>query len=176
MSAGDGPTEGEEGDAPGSDDREGGTNAVYRIEVRVVAPVQPTEVTDRVVDAVHNLFPDAEIEREEGRVVGTARSVEHFSDLLHRQEILDTARKQMRSGTYGDSEAPRASESRAAPAPDAIHFELKKLAAFQGVVNFSVGNPDELGDVEVRIQVDEPSVEAFIDAVAPPTEGGEPVR
>jgi predicted RNA binding protein with dsRBD fold (UPF0201 family) len=136
-----------------------GTGAVYRVEVRVVAPVRPTEVTDRVADAVRNLFPDAEVVHEEGRVVGTTRSVERFAALLRRQEILDTARKRLLEGVRGD----------------AVHVELKKLAAFQGVVNFSVGSPDEVGDLEVRVRVEEPSVEAFVDAVAPPTEDGEPV-
>ena len=138
-----------------------GTGAVYRVEVRVVAPVHPTEVTDRVEDAIENLFPDAEIEREAGRVVGTTHSVERFAELLRRQEILDTARERLLDG--GDRSG------------DAIHVELKKLAAFQGVVNFAVGTPDELGELEVRIRVEEPSVEAFVDALAPPTEDGEPV-
>ncbi len=136
-----------------------GDGTVYRVEIRVVAPVRPTEVTDRVVDAVHELFPDAEIARETDRVVGTARSVERFAELLRQQAILDTARERMQAGQYGD----------------AVHVELKKLAAYQGVVNFAVGNPDELGDVEVRFRVEEPAVSEFIDLVAPPTEGGDPV-
>lgn len=153
-----------------------GTGAVYRVEVRVVAPVHPTEVTDRVEDAVENLFPDAEIEREAGRVVGTARSVEQFAELLRRQEILDTARERLLDGRRGESEAPRASGSRTVESSgEAIHVELKKLAAFQGVVNFAVGTSDELGELAVRIRVEEPTVEEFVDAVAPPTEGGEPL-
>ncbi len=136
-----------------------GTGAVYRIEVRVVAPVHPTEVSARVEDAIENLFPDAEIERQEGRVVGTARSVERFAELLRRQEILDTARERLLKGRRGE----------------AIHVDLKKLAAFQGVINFAVGTPDELGELAVRIRVEDPDVETFVDSVAPPTEDGEPV-
>jgi len=154
------------------DDAVEGTGAVYRVEVRVVAPVHPTEVTARVEDAVENLFPDAEIEHEDGRVVGTTRSVEHLAELLRRQEILDTARERLLDGRR---EAPRASERMAEPSGDAIHVDLKKLAAYQGVVNFAVGTPDELGELEVRIRVEEPAVEAFVDAVAPPTEDGEPL-
>jgi predicted RNA binding protein with dsRBD fold (UPF0201 family) len=134
--------------------------SVYRAEVRVVAPVQDTEVPERVADAVRNLFPEAEIELEEGRVVGRTHSLSHFSELLHEQEILDTARKQLFAQQYGD----------------AIHFDLKKLAAFQGVVNFAVGNPDELGDISVRIAVEDPSLAEFVDLVAPPTEEGRPVE
>jgi predicted RNA binding protein with dsRBD fold (UPF0201 family) len=134
--------------------------SVYRAEVRVVAPVQDTEVPERVADAVRNLFPEADIETEDGRVVGHTHSLSHFSELLHEQEILDTARKQLFAQQYGD----------------AIHFDLKKLAAFQGVVNFAVGNPDELGDISVRIAVEDPSLAEFVDLVAPPTEEGRPVE
>jgi predicted RNA binding protein with dsRBD fold (UPF0201 family) len=39
-----------------------------------------------------------------------------------------------------------------------------------------VGNPDELGDIHVEVNVHEPDVEAFIDYFAPRTEDGEPVE
>lgn len=132
---------------------------VYRAEVRVVAPVNDTEVPERVADAITNLFPDAEITEEEGRVVGHTHSLSRFSERLHEQAILDTARAQFFEEQYGS----------------AIHFDLKKLAAYQGVVNFSVGSPDELGDLRVRIGVEELSVEEFVDLIAPPTEDGQPV-
>jgi predicted RNA binding protein with dsRBD fold (UPF0201 family) len=134
-------------------------SAVYRVDVRVIAPVRDTEVPERVADAVRNLFPEADVEFEDDRVVGRSRSLSRFSERLHEQAILDTAREQLFEHQYGD----------------AIHFDLKKLAAYQGVVNFSVGNPDELGDVRVRIRVEHPSVEEFVDLIVPPTEDGEPV-
>ncbi len=43
------------------------------------------------------------------------------------------------------------------------------------MVNFAVGNPDELGELHVRMQVDDPTVEEFVDYVAPPTEDGKPI-
>ena len=43
------------------------------------------------------------------------------------------------------------------------------------MINFAVGNPDELGDMHVRVYVDEPEVEAFVDQIAPRTEEGKPV-
>ncbi|WP_135821884.1 RNA-binding domain-containing protein [Halostella litorea] len=134
-------------------------STAYSVDVRIVAPVKDTEVTDRVADAVTNLFPEAETESRPGEVVATAHSMEQFSELLHRQEILDTARREFFDTLRGDT----------------FSFGLKKQAAFQGVVNFAVGNPDELGDVEVRVTVTQPTAEAFIDHVAPPTEGGEPL-
>ena len=85
--------------------------------------------------------------------------MERFSELLHEQEILDTARKRFLESREGDT----------------FSFDLKKQAAFEGVVNFAVGNPDELGDIHVRVRVEEPSVEEFVDHIAPPTEEGKPV-
>ncbi|MFB6131567.1 MAG: RNA-binding domain-containing protein [Salinigranum sp.] len=133
---------------------------IYSASVRVVAPVRDTEVTDRVADAIRNVFPGAEVTHEAGRLVGVAHSLDHLSELLHRQEILDTARREF---------AARATD-------EGFSFALKKQAAFQGVVNFSVGNPDELGDIEVHVTVDDPSVEEFVDYVAPPTEDGVPIE
>jgi predicted RNA binding protein with dsRBD fold (UPF0201 family) len=133
---------------------------IYSIDVTVEAPVRETEVADRVADAVRNLFPDAELRREPDRFVGESHSLDAFSDVLHEQEILDTARRQFFDGTDEDG----------------FEFALKKQPAFEGVVNFAVGSEDELGDISVRVDVREPDVETFIDAVAPPTEEGRPVE
>jgi predicted RNA binding protein with dsRBD fold (UPF0201 family) len=132
---------------------------IYSIDVQITAPVRDTEVPDRIADAITNVFPDADVEERHGEIVAETHSVEHFSELLHRQEILDTARGEFFSDRRGDT----------------LSFSLKKQAAFQGVVNFAVGNPDELGDIHVRIRVTEPTVEEFVDHVAPPTEEGKPV-
>jgi predicted RNA binding protein with dsRBD fold (UPF0201 family) len=133
---------------------------VYSVDVQVTAPVMSTEVTDRVRDAVTNLFPEADITEGHGELVGEAHGLERFSELLHEEEILDTARGQFLADHRGDTFA----------------FDLKKQAAFQGVVNFAVGEPAELGDIHVRVTVREPSVEAYIDHVAPPTEDGRPIE
>lgn len=133
---------------------------IYRIEASIRVPVEDTEVTDRVEDAVRNLFPNADLRTEEGRIVGTTHSLDHFSELLHRQEILDTARSEFfarQSGQY-------------------FSFSLKKQVAFQGVVNFAVGETDELGEIDVEVRVDDPDVESYIDHVAPPTEEGRPIE
>ncbi|MFB6122605.1 MAG: coaE operon protein [Haloferacaceae archaeon] len=132
---------------------------IYSVDVRVVAPVRDTEVTARVADAVCNLFPAADVSEEPGRIVAETHSLDGFSERLHEQEILDTARKEF---------LRRADD-------EGFSFSLKKQAAFECVVNFSVGNPDELGDVEVHVTVRDPDVETLIDYVAPPTEEGRPV-
>jgi hypothetical protein len=135
-------------------------SVVYSVDVTITAPVMDTEVTERVKDAVLNIFPEAELTERHGEVVGEAHSMEHFSELLHEQEILDTARNQFFDGVRSDG----------------FEFALKKQAAFVGVVNFAVGNPGELGEITVRVDVREPGVEAYVDHVAPPTEDGRPIE
>jgi predicted RNA binding protein with dsRBD fold (UPF0201 family) len=134
-------------------------STVYSVDVEATAPVYDTEVTDRVADAIRRIFPNAEIEEGHGELRATTHDLEHFSELLHRQEILDTARGVF----FGSLEA------------DTFAFDLKKQAAFEEVVNFSVGDPDELGEIHVRVRVNDPDAESYIDHVAPPTEDGTPV-
>lgn len=132
---------------------------IYSVDIRITAPVNDTEIAARIEDAIENVFPGAEVKSGGEKLVAEAHSVEHFSELLHRREILDTARGEFFSGREGNT----------------LSFDLKKQAAFQGVVNFAVGNPDELGELHVRMQVDDPTVEEFVDYVAPPTEDGKPI-
>ena len=132
---------------------------VYSVDVRIETPVNETEVTDRVIDAVRRLFPEVELSHDREGIVAETHSLERFSDLLHEQEILDTARREFLSAADDDG----------------FRFRLKKQAAFEGLVNFAVGNPDELGDITVTVTVREPSVREYVDHVAPPTEGGAPV-
>ena len=132
---------------------------MYSVDVQVTVPVNDTEVTGRVTDAVHNLFPEAELESHPGELVGTCHSMEQFSERLHEQAILDTARRAFFDGQNGNS----------------FSFRLKKQAAFRGVINFAVGTESELGDIHVRVRVNEPDVESYVDHVAPPTEKGRPV-
>ncbi|WP_207586337.1 RNA-binding domain-containing protein [Halomontanus rarus] len=134
---------------------------IYRVDVEITAPVFDTEVTARVADAIANVFPNADLEESHGEIRATAHSLEHFSDLLHRQEILDTARGEFFGNREGD---------------DTFTFALKKQAAFEDRVNFSVGEPDELGEIAVRVRVQEPTLEEYVDHVAPPTEDGRPIE
>jgi predicted RNA binding protein with dsRBD fold (UPF0201 family) len=132
---------------------------IYSIDAESTGPVRDTEVTDRVTDAVTNLFPGATPEHSHGELRATVHDLATFSECLHKQEILDTARGVFFDNLRGDS----------------FWFRVKKQAAFQGVVNFVVDDPGELGAITVRVRVEEPSVEEFIDQVAPPTEDGRPV-
>lgn len=130
----------------------------YQIDVRLEAPINPTEVPERVVETIMTLFPKADVETTADRVTAETHDVSHFRKRLFEQRILDTARSEF-FGNRG---------------PNGFSFELKKQAARNDVVNFAVGNPDELGDVQVAITVREPDVEEFIDFLAPSTEAGEP--
>ncbi|AGB33475.1 hypothetical protein C488_18008 [Natrinema pellirubrum DSM 15624] len=132
---------------------------IYRVDVEITAPIYDTEVTGRVVDAVANIFPNADVEEEFGEVRGEAHALDHFSDLLHQQEILDTARGEFFANRDGET----------------FTFALKKQAAFEGHANFSVGDSDELGEISVRVRVEAPSLEEYVDHIAPPTEDGRPV-
>jgi predicted RNA binding protein with dsRBD fold (UPF0201 family) len=133
---------------------------IYRVDVDITAPVYDTEVTARVADAVANVFPNASLEERHGEIRGETHSLDHFSDLLHRQEILDTARSEFFANRDGQT----------------FSFALKKAAAFEGRINFAVGETDELGEITVRVRVVEPSLEEYVDHVAPPTEDGRPIE
>jgi predicted RNA binding protein with dsRBD fold (UPF0201 family) len=132
---------------------------VYSVEVEITAPVNDTEVTDRVADAITNLFTGAAVEPAPGELRATTHTLDGFAEKLREQEILDTARKQFFERRRGDT----------------FTFSLKKQAAFEGVVNFAVGDQAELGDIQVSVRVNEPDVATFVDAVAPPTEDGVPL-
>ena len=132
----------------------------YSVDVEITAPVYGTEVEERVAAAIRELFPSAEPEFRTGELHATVHDLEHFSTLLHRQEILDTARSVFFRNRRGD----------------AFSFRLKKAAATQGVVNFELEDAGELGAIAVRVRVAEPDVEAYIDHIAPPTEDGTPVE
>lgn len=123
------------------------TAVQYRVDVEVVAPVNPTEDPDLVEGAVLNLFPGATVERGDGELVATTRSLDRLGELFASQRIQETARAQLRDGLVGDTIAVR----------------LRKQAAVVGVVNFAVDEPAELGDLDVRVRVEEPDPGAFID-------------
>lgn len=133
---------------------------MYSIDAEITAPVMDTEVTDRVEQAIENIFPGAEPSFQHGELSGNVHDLEHFSELLHRQAILDTARGVLFDNRRGDT----------------LSFRLKKQAAFENVVNFVVDDPGELGAIAVRIHVEEPDIESFIDQIAPPTEDGTPIQ
>jgi predicted RNA binding protein with dsRBD fold (UPF0201 family) len=109
----------------------------------------PTEDKARVLGAVTQLFPDAEIVGDE-TLTATSTSVELFGELLKRQRIRDAARRIMRRGIKGNRTS----------------FRLNKQVAAIGKISFSEENR-ALGDIEVTIESED--IEALIDTIAPST-------
>lgn len=132
---------------------------IQQLDVTIETPRNPTEVSDRLVTAITNIFPTADVEVRDDVVVGTAHSLSRLSELLHQREILDTARDRF----YSDLR------------PNGFSFTIKKQPALEGVVTFAVGEPGELGEIDVDVRVTEPTPEAVIDEIAPPTEDGKPI-
>lgn len=122
---------------------------IYRVDIEIVAPVMPTEDSQRVISAVETVFPSAEFEEGTGEVVATAHSLDRFVELLETQRIVETARTRLLDAIDGDS----------------IVFTLKKQAALAGVVNFGLDAPDELGDIAVRIRVDQPDAKRLVESL-----------
>lgn len=132
---------------------------IAQVEIEIETEVNPTEDVDRVVEAVKNLFPDAEVEVVEQKLVAKARNLERFRELLRRQRILDTARTEMKRGLSGKE----------------IRILLNKQTAVVSRINF-VEEDAVLGPITVRFRLNWVSPERFMDYVAPQTKGGKPVR
>lgn len=132
---------------------------IQQIEVTINAPLNPTELPERVVSAIEQLFPTAEFEIRDDTVIGTSHSLSRLSELLHQREILDTARDQFHSDLR----------------PNGFSFQLKKQPAHEGIVTFVVGSPSELGEIDVDVRVTAPTPEEVIDEIAPPTRDGKPI-
>jgi predicted RNA binding protein with dsRBD fold (UPF0201 family) len=101
------------------------------------------------MQALRNLFPDAKIDVEDQRLVGTAENLDRLRQRIREQRIRDTARHQLLAGRRGDRTT----------------VSLSKQAAFVGVVNFAAGGP--LGDILLEIESDD--LTAVIDHVAEST-------
>lgn len=132
------------------------------IETTVSTLLFPTELEEKVRQAVENIFPGTKLAliKKEGyvdRLEGTAATLEALHGLLREQKILDTARKSMYAGKKGNE----------------IELQLNKQAALMGYVNF-LDHEMALGGIDVTIVTDEP--ERLIDWLAPRTENGRPIE
>lgn len=125
------------------------------IEVSVYSIVRPTELVEKVVHAIENIFPGLVMDIREDRIEAYdgPGSLVAFHELLRKQKILDTARSVMLKGMVGGC----------------VQFQLSKQAAFMGRVSFP---PEEepLGSLHVQII----GSERVIDWLAPQTENGVP--
>ncbi len=130
-----------------------------KVEIEIETIIHPTEDVEKVVQAVKNLFPDAEIEIENGRLRAKAWDLRKFRDLLRRQRILDTARTELLRGRSGNE----------------ITVYLNKQTAYVSKVNFA----DEdaiLSPIRVTFKLYGVSVGRFVDYLAPATKAGKPIK
>lgn len=127
--------------------------------VTVSCPVYPSEDPDKIREALLSIFPTGEFEQDEKGMIGKA-DLEHFSKLIRRQRILDTARSQMQKGTRKGHTM--------------TVFNLNKQVATVGKVSF-VDYRTVLGTISVCVETDG-EIDEIIDRVAPMTVDGEEVR
>jgi predicted RNA binding protein with dsRBD fold (UPF0201 family)/dephospho-CoA kinase len=130
-----------------------------KVEVEIETKVNPTEDSNKVVQAVKNLFPDAEITIEGDTLKAKAWDLRKFRDLLRRQRILDTARTELLKGKSNNETT----------------VFLNKQTAYIGKVNFT----DEdaiLSPIRVTFKLYGIPFGKFLDYLAPPTKAGKPIR
>ena len=119
--------------------------------VTVETPVRPSEDEAKVRTAMLNIFPDLDVRREGGKLVGTGTSLAKFGQLLKRYRIRDAARGVLVRGMKSES---------------TTIFRLNKQAAFMEKVGFAdLESP--LGEISVRIESD--SLLSLMDSLAPDT-------
>ncbi|WP_202318854.1 AAA family ATPase [Archaeoglobus neptunius] len=129
------------------------------VEIEIETRIHPTEDEEKVVRAIKNLFPDADMKIEDGRVVAKARSLDRFRELLRRQRILDTARSEILKGRRGGE----------------ITVFLNKQTATVSRINFCDENA-VLSPIKVTFRLHNIPFSRFLDYVAPETKDGRPVK
>ncbi len=130
-----------------------------KVEIEIETKVNPTEDMDKVVQAVKNLFPDADVTIEGENLKAKAWDLRKFRDLLRRQRILDTARTELLKGK-SDNETT---------------VFLNKQTAYVGKVNFTDENAI-LSPIRVTFKLYGIPFGKFLDYVAPQTKAGKPIR
>lgn len=133
------------------------------VKVQVFAPVNPTEVREKVEKAILNFFPvslEFQIFPIPGLYgEGDLESLRRLHLHLREERILDTARRILLNSIQGDS----------------TRLGLNKQVAFIGKLNFPAGE-ESLGSIYVEISADnEDDLLTIIDWLAPHTEDGKPV-
>ena len=121
-------------------------------EIVIRAPLFPTEDAEKVKWAILNIFPDATLSIVDEHLVGRAKSLERFAEILRDNKIRDAARSQILHGNQGG---------------EAV-FWLNKQVAAVGKVNFTDKNV-VLGAIEVHF-IDN-DIESLVDSIAPSSRG-----
>ncbi|MFX0098328.1 MAG: RNA-binding domain-containing protein [Candidatus Hodarchaeota archaeon] len=153
------------------------------IKINVEVPVYPTEDEEKVLEALHNIFPyDASnIQKKPGKEEITllhdedilydvdrevlslelegAKPLMRMYELLRQFYIVETAR----SVFFSSKRVMDESVSR-------VSFSLNKQAALAGKLHFCGENESPLGSIDVIIESD--ALDHLINWLAPPTKDG----
>jgi predicted RNA binding protein with dsRBD fold (UPF0201 family) len=127
------------------------------VSIIVKCPIFPSEDPEKVIKAVKNIFPEMDVVTENNSVYGETKMLEHFSEQIRRQRILDSARGIMMKGRRSDEKTI---------------FNMNKQAAFAGKISFTEERTI-LGTINVTILAD--NITEYIEALAPQTVDGEEV-
>ena len=120
-------------------------------DIRIEAPIKPTEDAAKVETAVRAIFPDAAVTMDEHWVRATSHDLDTLLKKTGEERVNDAARGALWRGRI-DARSTR--------------FEINKQAAFMGRINFNeITHP--LGDLIVTVAVDD--LEALLDRISPPT-------
>lgn len=135
-----------------------------KVMVKVSSLVYPTEMQEKVIKAVTNLFPielhlgEFGIPRLYGE--GDLDSLRSLHMRLREERILDTARHILLTGIEAST----------------TQFRLNKQVAFVGKVNFPAGE-ESMGSIYVEISTENrEDLLKLIDWLAPQTIEGKPVE
>ena len=91
--------------------------------LQVEAQIHPTEIKERIIAAIRNIFPNIELDVQSDWVLSKTKDwndLIYFSELLEKQRVLDAARRVILSRMSADT----------------TRFLLNKQAAYAGKINF----------------------------------------
>lgn len=103
-------------------------------QITLYADIKPTEEKEKVKQAIQNLFPDAQIDIQDTKLVAHSNTLERFQELLKRQKIRDSARSLLRKHCGENT----------------LVFKLNKQMAYMNKVNFAIVD-HPLGEITVHI-------------------------
>ena len=121
------------------------------MKVEVEARIYPSEDSEKVEEAVSNIFPTLDLEVKDQMVKGSSKdpkSLEPLRNKLGLQAIRDSARREIKKGLVENS----------------VRFSLNKQAATVDKISFSTGDTP-LGTIDVTIEAK--NINQVVDFVAP---------
>lgn len=113
------------------------------MEITVSVTLNPTEDKEKVIKAVKNIFPDAQLHGEEV-LEGSVQDLKKFQELLERRRVRNTFESILIRNYFNGS----------------TYVLLNKQAAFMGKPNIFVGQ--ELGPIKLEIFCDEKEIHSII--------------